>query len=201
MRHFYNFSANSVVGNERILPCLDFLSQNPHPLEEAVMSVLSLDDPITSARRDLMCLSANRIAGYMHNQGRHIKAVDIFGSVARRDCSLKSDFDLIVCTNRFTAALWRLRLAQLSAKEAGYHLASLRRQAAFDVLGLDPMVVLLTTGVSPWKMDIFLFPQNWRKKLTQLQAQFDHHDPDFMKKIAHDARTYVPGQGFAFPIR
>lgn len=37
-------------------------------------------------------------------------------------------------------------------------------------------------------LDIFLFPKNWKDRLDELQHALPHSDPEFMKKLALDAK-------------
>ena len=74
-------------------------------------------------------------------------------------------------------------------RDGAYHHKRLRREAAMDVFGPDFGMRLhraeLITGRA--NLDVFVFPQNWRNLLHELQEALPHSDPMFMENIARDA--------------
>ena len=69
-----------------------------------------------------------------------------------------------------------------------YNRPSIRRDAA-GVLGSNfhELLVKVDQLINPAKLDIFVFPPNWRDKLDQLQEDLPNKDPNFMQNIARDA--------------
>lgn len=161
-----------------------------------------LDEPDPVSEVTSMRIKAIGLAGYLLRHGRRVVGIELFGSLARGGGTRSSDFDMIVVVDGFTAALWHMRVLKVMAIQAPGQesIASVRRRLALKVLEVSSIELEKTTGIHPWKQDFFLFPPDWRQRLPELQMVGSHKDPEFMANIARDARTYVPSQGFPFPV-
>jgi predicted nucleotidyltransferase len=129
-----------------------------------------------------------------------ITAVEVFGSVARDGKG--DDLDLILIVDEqiaqkfFTAVAAEERYnAELRADrfmQRYFGSAQSRLEIAENVLSEEDQVfgqVFLDSWVEiEFRLDIFLFPSNWRDRLVELQTAMPHADPQFMEKIAGDAR-------------
>ncbi len=127
----------------------------------------------------------------------NIREVLLFGSIARDGQG--NDLDIIIvaepsCAENFIAAidLTRLKLSsRLDQTYETYLLKKVRLQAAMLVLSnLDEFMLALhdaTELIGRQSIDIFVFPPDWRQRLTELQHRLPNRDPRFMKNIARDA--------------
>lgn len=121
-----------------------------------------------------------------------VQEVQVFGSVARSGRG--RDLDLILVSGEGVATDFlrsaRYALSDRSAyREEG---RSIRLQIARRVLGSSFETHTLTQVsrvVIRTELDVFIFPPDWRGRLTELQAALPHGDPQFMRKIAQDAVT------------
>jgi predicted nucleotidyltransferase len=145
---------------------------------------------------------ATHLAGWLHRNGQGVQSIELFGSLARGEGGMDSDFDLIIAVDGFTSARWfyDVRDELMQDPFYGEGTALVRRQRAFKALKIDESGLEDGTGVKPDKLDIFLLPPNWRERLSELQELGSHSDPNFMQNIARDARTFVSEQGFPFPV-
>lgn len=145
---------------------------------------------------------AVRLAQFLVADGKCVQGVELFGSLARGKGTMGSDFDVIVCVDGFTAAQWMSLVREKINGGALYDtsVAALRQRVTLEMIGLSSAQVEDATGISPKKIDYFLFPLDWRTRLDDLQRLGHHNDPKFMQNIARDALTFVPNQGFAFPL-
>ena len=148
-------------------------------------------------RRD----NARAIADILRRH-KHVREVLLFGSLARGEWG--NDIDLIVVTDHGRGSDW-INLTESCVKDFAqeeegrkgrtfrrnglYHHRRLRMQAAIDALGIDFGNLLRHTLslASPDRLDIFVFPPNWREYLRVLQEALPHSDPMFMQNIARDA--------------
>ena len=142
------------------------------------------------------------LAQYLVQNGTGVRGVELFGSLARGRGTMDSDFDLIICVDGPIADQW---MANVNDELAGFDtyspsVASVRRRLALGAVKIDPDKLEAAVGIQPGKQDFFLFPADWRTRLAELQRLGRHTDVNFMQNIARDARTFVPDQGFPFPI-
>ena len=128
-----------------------------------------------------------------------IHRVEVFGSVARDGSG--NDLDIILITDEDLALDFLeiaeakiKRWAQTTAQESVYNNPHLRQEVAVQVLGDDFVDVLAATGriVDIAHLDVFVFSTDWRDYLETLQEALPHHDPQFMRHVAHDARVLAP---------
>lgn len=157
----------------------------------------------TSGVKNVMFMRAwaTRVADWLHHNGQNVQGVELFGSLARGEGSMASDFDLIIVVDGFTSARWFYDIRDALGQNPFYENAAFaRRQKAFTAINVDENDISNGTGVALAKLDIFMFPTDWRGRLSELQDLGSHSDPKFMQNIAKDARTFVPDQGFPFPI-
>lgn len=126
-----------------------------------------------------------------------VQAVEVFGSVARGQEG--HDLDLILVCDEETSQEF-MTLVEIEAR-----LAKLPRMKWYDGCALSRSCVaesILVSGIAsennPFEeaiiaahgvgIDIFIFPSDWRNRLSELQGRMEHDDPNFMQKIAKDAR-------------
>ncbi|MBI3984092.1 nucleotidyltransferase domain-containing protein [Candidatus Microgenomates bacterium] len=141
--------------------------------------------------------------GWLLKTSQGIIRVELFGALSRGGGSLDSDFDLVVCVSRFTAWRWRRKVRKLLHTDLDlyrWQTASARRKAAFELLHIDLEALQKQSDVDPFAIDIFLFVKDWRRRLSKLQKQGHHKDPNFMQNIANDAIRFFPEAGFIFPM-
>lgn len=119
-----------------------------------------------------------------------VKNVEIFGSMARE--GLGHDVDVILTVND---AVWENFKNEVNKalKIAPRRGAAIRYHVARELLGEGPYSDLLydleyRMGVP---IDVFVFPENWRERLDELQSAFPHEDPQFMRNIAKDAKNFL----------
>lgn len=145
---------------------------------------------------------AFQLAHRLYILGRGVLGIELFGSLARGKGTMDSDFDVIVCVEAFQAFQWLEAVrGQIRDRDAyGPSVAKIRRLEAMRTIGITPDRLYAATGIDGWRLDIFVYPPNWRDYLHELQVLGHHTDPNFMRNIARDALTFVPNQGFAFPI-
>jgi hypothetical protein len=167
-----------------------------------MMSALVLKNASGINDVTFMRLWSVQLAQFLTTHGTGVQRVELFGSLARGKGTMGSDFDVIVCVDGFTSVQWLLdvRNAAGVGDMYGPSKASIRQRCALSAIGISPVQIEGATGISPWKQDYFLFPSDWRNRLETLQHLGDHTDPEFMQNIARDALTFVPNQGFAFPL-
>lgn len=120
---------------------------------------------------------------------RAVSRVEFFGSTARGDDTVTSDLDVIVSVDEATFLRW---MRSVTFKDEGCNFYGSQK-----VDRLEAASVCLGTGhwlVEGWKgvLDIFLFPENWKERLNELQEYGRHTDPQFMHKIVKDAALAVP---------
>ncbi len=132
-----------------------------------------------------------------------ITAVEVFGSVARDGKG--DDLDLILIVDEqiaqkfFTAVAteerYRAELRADGFMKRYFGSAKSRLEIAENVLSEEDQAfenVFLDSWIEiELRLDLFLFPQNWRERLVELQTAMPHADPQFMEKIAVDARPLV----------
>lgn len=113
------------------------------------------------------------------------KEIEIFGSMAREGCG--HDLDIIIIGTEEEWQQFREKtLSYLEHMPAG---PIARGLSAWDVLGES--FVTFDMFFAPLPVDVFIFPQDWRKRLEELQEVFPHEDPDFMRNIEADALTLL----------
>lgn len=126
-----------------------------------------------------------------------VQAVEVFGSVARD--GIGNDLDLILVADEKIAQDFIGRVEyeiQLFSKNIRLSIyfdnAFTRSEVAETVLDADQFgngifqEALAEAGEIG--VDIFIFPPDWRDRLTELQGRMGHDDPNFMEKISKDAR-------------
>lgn len=138
-----------------------------------------------------------------------VEEVSLFGSIARQE-RYPGDVDLIAAVPEYLYQMFIRELAgeyslirftytgEAEARaKAAHHVffASLVAQgigirAAYDRLHF------LRIG----KVDIFLFPSNWKDRQEELQDIFGTEDPQFLANLARDARVYLPDEGQFEPL-
>lgn len=147
--------------------------------------------------RRLMLRRVENLCRFLIGCGQEVQRIELFGSLARRRGGLESDFDLVIVTSDTLAEQWHHTLqAILDDDIYDSSVAAVRRELTLEFIGLDESEVLACTGVPERKMDLFLFPANWKHLLSELQEAGRHRDPAFMENIARDAVPYMPGHGF-----
>lgn len=132
-----------------------------------------------------------------------IDSVEIFGSVARGEAKPGSDIDLIVVPHySHIAATWATLVGH-QCDGVSYASATPRNEVfrrIFDVdLDTPPFayrweaargMLGLPDASLAARVDVFVFPPDWRNKLDELQLILSHTDPEFMQNIARDALRY-----------
>ena len=132
-----------------------------------------------------------------------LQDVYLFGSVARD--GVGHDIDIIATVSdklfyKWTSSILTVIQSLDGAEDDSlYFNADLRMSCAADLLGIDPedfeFYFENVIGVRGYPIsfsfvytDIFLFPHNWKERLEELQNMLPHSDPEFMYKIAKDAK-------------
>ncbi|HXV27142.1 MAG TPA: nucleotidyltransferase domain-containing protein [Candidatus Paceibacterota bacterium] len=138
---------------------------------------------------------AHRVATAFLRHPR-IAEVLLFGSVARDGEG--RDLDLILVTEESLAYEFMLLLDtavlhHIPHGPDGYRRTSLREDIAEEVLSANFYDVLreAKSAAGAAKLDLFLFPPDWRNQLKALQDAIPHKDPDFMANVARDAVSLV----------
>lgn len=170
----------------------------------ATMTGLRLQNPIKALRVAELCAcfpptinigGARKVARIFRHLPK-VYAVEVFGSVARDGEG--RDLDLILVCDEETSQLW-MRLVEIEAEtmrpfQTGrYHGYALTRSNIAELV-LAPNICdednqfEAAIAEAMVAVDIFIFPPNWRYRLTELQGCMEHDDPQFMEKIANDAR-------------
>lgn len=121
-----------------------------------------------------------------------ISGIELFGSIARDGQG--NDLDLIIISDdggREFIELMGEGVTGLSndMRFDIYHNFHLRVIVAIKVFGDDFFDLLLEAEERIYwaRIDLFVFPQNWREHLNVLQDALPHKDPEFMRNIARDA--------------
>ena len=140
---------------------------------------------------------ADRVADILRGHPR-IQKLFLFGSVARD--GFGEDLDLIIIASDETASRFReiidIRCGDLPKSVRGlgadlYIMKRLRFDAADLALQWDiPDVIEMyeaATEADPVRLDVFVFPPDWKDRLEELQTAVPHKDPKFMENIARDA--------------
>jgi hypothetical protein len=142
---------------------------------------------------------ANRLAKYLLRHGSDVEGVELFGSLSRGEGGQYSDYDLIVCVDGIRAAEWMNQVRDaVDGDLYDASVARLRQHFALKLIGLTERDVAKAVGIRRDRIDIFVFPTDWRARLHELQEFGDHIDPDFMWNIAEDAIAYDAHSGFPF---
>ena len=151
-------------------------------------------DRVSFASKD----QAVRVAQiFMHHP--YIHGVELFGSVARD--GLGHDLDLILITDKGRGSdficLASDRFGRRDSLETEdltlqrmecYNTPDERAKIAKRVLGGNFGELLAEAKrYTAAKLDIFVFPPDWRDHLRVLQEDLPHRDPNFMENIARDA--------------
>ncbi len=158
---------------------------------------------VEHSNQTFMQHQSNWLASYIHNGSMVVRGIEIFGSTARKEATINSDFDLIVLVDEHAAKFWMQQVNSRLWDESLDTYSTLKAKLirfteAVRLLGLNVVDMVCVTGIDPIRIDLFVFPTNWKDRLTMLQQVGHHHDPRFMSKIARDARPFVPGTGFDF---
>lgn len=161
------------------------------------MTTTDLVTPIDPRSSLYMRGLANHLGGYIFHKGEGVKGVELFGSIARGEgVTLGSDFDVIILVDDLTALLW---LCDVKAYADDFDeeiysesVAGFRRRSALEIIGLSTDDIFGLTTVQARKQDFFLFPENWRDMLEELQFLGRHRDPEFTRNIARDAVAFDP---------
>lgn len=131
-----------------------------------------------------------------------VKGVEVFGSIARKGQG--KDVDLIVLVDYEIYDNFRRRVSSELRRHDIYYAygaAGIRiRYAAITLMAASgnpsthiPFDILYADGcVAGEPLDIFLFPEDWRERLVELQMALPHVDPCFMGNLAVDARQFNP---------
>lgn len=128
----------------------------------------------------------------------HVERVELFGSFGRGEGNSYSDYDLIVVVDEYYAEVW---LDAVCDRGADFGTDNELYYSRREQRWLATVSLLDVVAGSHWhKLDVFVFPPNWRddEELTRLQEEGRHHDPDFMRNIAHDAILFDEVTG-SFP--
>lgn len=129
---------------------------------------------------------AKAVAGIL-KESPFVLGVEVFGSVAR--CGKGDDLDLVVVAEEDDAQAF-MRMARKSALGGAlchwYAIPSSNRNAIAD----DLLIVgIHEIEKEVWVcLDVFVFPPDWHDRLDELQRALPHSDPQFMRKIARDAK-------------
>lgn len=118
-----------------------------------------------------------------------VKNIEFFGSLARD--SKGNDFDIILIVDEALSETFLSEANAALRKIFRPGLAKTRLEVAKSILGEQFQVLVdymqnTKPGVA---IDVFLFPEDWRNRLDELQVALPHRDKEFMKHLAHDARS------------
>ena len=120
-----------------------------------------------------------------------IDGVEVFGGVARDAVGSDLDMILIVPENisrRFLAETSKkLNTKYLKLIPKGF--VNARLAIAKKILGdeFSKLIEEMEKSKPGVEFDCFLFPSNWRDRLSELQNAIPHRDPQFMSNIAKSA--------------
>lgn len=114
-----------------------------------------------------------------------VQQVYLFGSISREGEG--HDIDMVLIVDEPMAEAF---IASQEGHDTPYTFSEDRGDAVERILGVDLRVVEQAAG--DWCVDIFLFPPNWKDDLDELQMSLRHNDPNFMVKVARDARRFNP---------
>jgi predicted nucleotidyltransferase len=139
---------------------------------------------------------AMQVAKILHEHPK-VFEVYLFGSVAREGVGL--DLDLFIISDSYTAGAF-LQYAREALAEFEYirdHFAGIygvgshvfRAAAATEAIGqgFGTTLYKAETLAGNCRIDLFVFPPNWRARLDYLQSSLPHKDPNFMHNISNDA--------------
>lgn len=118
-----------------------------------------------------------------------IRAVELFGSVSRN--AVGNDLDLVIITDehRFRQFLSMVHGAG-QATSYEYHVSRAeRRSIARYVLGeLDEVMPAIGCKIPESLLDLYVFPPDWKCRISEIQRDLPADDPSFVRNIAMDAR-------------
>jgi hypothetical protein len=166
---------------------------------------------------DLAAAMSRRLLGTPNGS---VKEVYLFGGIARTGDSLK-DVDLIVVTDDvlfedYAARVWTLLpvvCGTPSINPDNYllhreRLACISRTLGDDRLAQDLGELTFRHAENSalhvhLHVDLHLFPQGWQGKPQAIQAEIPFRDPNFVSKVARDARRFrqTNGSGVFDPPR
>jgi hypothetical protein len=145
---------------------------------------------------------ANEVAYYLLDHSDvSVQGIELYGSLARGNGTALSDIDMIVLVDGFLAAKW-IRMFKDSFRWQGNYSASIkpfRFQAARELLKFDESELVHHTGVDKEKIDLSVFPVNWKGLIPEMCEEWHRWNPRFLSDIAADAIRFVPFTGFPFP--
>ncbi len=130
-----------------------------------------------------------------------VTGVELFGSLARKGVGGDIDLILIVSEDLAQRFLWRVRLQSSFTGAYAYGRrrrgpAAIRKALAISVLYEETPdtydLASLSFGRLAGKIDVFLFPEDWRERAMEIQRSIPLWDPDFMSNIARDTRKFDP---------
>lgn len=167
-----------------------FLAKQRLREEEALWRMSAENDYDRPTKRTFTESDANQLARALKQACSDALDIEVFGSVARNGSG--NDIDMIICVPEELS--WRFFGYVRSGNMFEYeNSARLRLSVAFDLLTEDdglgsPFLDVLGDDFDG-ALDVFLFPQNWRCRLYELQHELPHKDPNFMSNVARDARV------------
>lgn len=123
----------------------------------------------------------------------HIERVELFGSFARGEETAESDVDMIIVVSIDIYYKWLACVNHAHDwRNPGVYAHSMagRNNTACELLGIS----LAMSAPYVKEVDVFLFPEDWRERLYELQSHLPHDDEGFMHNIATDARVVATRQ-------
>ena len=123
-------------------------------------------------------------------------SAEIFGSVARSGTGRDIDLIVIVDEGTFQAFVSDVRRRNEGRNAFDVYGKTRQRFFAADEATngmIGDVVFSNLRGIVRRhdNLDIFLFPENWRHRLDEIQRALPNRDPNFMKNIARDARKVI----------
>lgn len=146
----------------------------------------------SDTRRD----AADTLAATLLAHCREVSSVHIFGSVARRQASDRSDIDLILGVDEDTHQAWTNACWDIYQSTAGedtplyfgFNAATRLLAAGMSIPMLWPVLAAVRDSQSvTYPLDLLVLPIDWHARLGELQRTGQHKDSEFMQKIDEDA--------------